>query len=156
MAVLFRWYDRATLYMPNGTYEAGSPQVSIASQALTVALLTSSYTFSASHNVYGDLTNELSTGGGYTSGGKAMTTIALTQATTVSNLTADNVVWTASGGGIPAFRYAVCYINATLNSIVKPLLFAIDNNGSDVPATTAPNTLTVTWNATGVFQVAHS
>lgn len=156
MAVLFRWYDRATLYMPNGTYEAGSPQISIAAQPITVALLTSSYTFSASHVVYSDLTNELTTTGGYTAGGQALASITLVQATTVTNLDAADVVWTASGGGIAAFRYAVAYINATVNSIVKPLLFAIDNNGSDVPATTAPNTLTVTWNATGIFQVTHS
>lgn len=156
MAALFKWYDRATLYVANGTYEAGSPQISLAAQPITVALLTSTYTFSASHNVYGDLSNELTTTGGYTAGGQALGTVALTQSTTVSNLTAANVTWTASGGGIAAFRYAVLYINATVNSVVKPLIAAIDNNGSDVPATTAPNTLTITWNATGVLQIAHS
>lgn len=156
MAALFKWYDRACLYMPNGTYEAGSPQISIAAQPIQVALLTSTYTFSAAHNIYGDLTNELTTTGGYTAGGQAIASLALAQATAVANLTGNSVVWTASGGGIAAFRYAVAYINATVGGIVKPLLFAIDNNGSDVPATTAPNTLSVVWNATGVLQVAHS
>jgi hypothetical protein len=156
MAALFKWYDRATLYIGDGTYEAGSPQIPISSQPIRVALLTSTYTFSAAHNVYGDLTNELTTSGGYTLGGAAVPTLAYAQATTVSNLTGGNVVWTASGGGIPAFRYAVAYINATVNSIIKPLLFCIDNNGVDVPATSAPNTLTVVWNATGIFQTQHS
>lgn len=156
MAVLFKWYDRATLYMPNGTYEAGSPQISVAAQPLTIALLTSTYTFAASHNVFADLTNELTTTGGYTAGGLALTSLSLAQATTVSNLTATTATWTASGGGIAAWRYAVVYVNATVNAIVKPLLFALDNNGSDVPATVAPNTLSVTWNATGIFQVSHS
>jgi hypothetical protein len=156
MAALFRWYDRATLYSLNGTYEAGSPQISIAAQPITVALLTSTYTFSAAHNVFADLTNELTTTGGYTAGGQAVAGLTFVQASTVSNLAGNNVVWTASGGGIAAFRYAAIYINATLNSVVKPLIAAIDNNGSDVPATTAPNTLTVTWNATGIFQVTHS
>lgn len=156
MAALFKWYDRATLYMPNGTYEAGSPQISIAAQPITVALLTSTYTFSASHNVYGDLTNELTTTGGYTAGGLALSGLSLVQASSVSNLDATDATWTASGGGIAAFRYAVGYINATVNTIVKPLIFCIDNNGADVPATTAPNTLSIVWNATGVFQVAHS
>lgn len=156
MAALFKWYDRACLYMPNGTYEAGSPQISVAAQPITVCLLTSTYTFAATHNVYGDLTNELTTTGGYTIGGSAIGSLTLTQASAVTNLTGSNVVWTASGGGIAAFRYAVGYLNATVNAVVKPLLFAIDNNGADVPATTAPNTLTVTWNGTGVFQVAHS
>lgn len=156
MAALFKWYDRACLYMPNGTYEAGSPQISIAAQPLTVALLTSTYTFSAAHNLYSDLTNELTTTGGYTAGGQAIAGLTLTQSTTVTNLTGTNVVWTASGGGIAAFRYAAVYINATVNGIVKPLLWVIDNNGSDVPATTAPNTLTYVANATGFMQVAHS
>jgi hypothetical protein len=156
MAALFKWYDRATLYMPNGTYEAGSPQISIAAQPITVALLTSTYTFSASHNVYADLTNELTTTGGYTAGGAAISGLTLTQSSTVTNLTGSTVTWTASGGGIAAFRYAAIYVNATVNSVVKPLIAVIDNNGSDVPATTAPNTLSVVWNATGILQVAHS
>lgn len=156
MAVLFKWYDRATLYAGNGTYNAGSPQVSIAAQAITIALLTSTYTFSAGHVTYSDLTNELTTTGGYTAGGQAVGSVTFVQATTVSNVAGSTVVWTATGGGIAAFRYAAAYINATVNSIVKPLLFLLDNNGSDVPATTAPNTLSVVWNGTGLFQYAHS
>lgn len=156
MAALFKWYDRATLYVANGTYEAGSPQISISAQPVTVALLTSTYSFSASHNVYGDLTNELTTTGGYTAGGQALAGQTFVQSSTVSNFDANDLVWTASGGGIAAFRYAAIYINATLNGVVKPLIGVIDNNGSDVPATTAPNTLTIVWSATGVFQVAHS
>jgi hypothetical protein len=156
MAALFKWYDRACLYMPNGTYEAGSPQISIAAQPLTVALLTSTYTFAATHNVFADLTNELTTTGGYTAGGQALASVTLLQSSTVTNLDAADLVWTASGGGIAAFRYAAIYINATVNTIVKPLVGVIDNNGADVPATTAPNTLTIVWNATGIFQVAHS
>jgi hypothetical protein len=160
MAVLFRWYDRATLYVANGTYNStttlGSASLSVASQPFTVALLTSTYTFSASHNVYGDLTNELTTSGGYTAGGAAIGSETYAQSTTVSNFGGATVTWTASGSGIPAFRYAAIYVNATVASIVKPLLAVIDNNGSDVPATTAPNTLSVVWNGTGIWQMAHS
>lgn len=150
MAAIIRWYDRATLYVANSTYG------NLAVQPITVALLTSSYTFSASHVVYADLTNELPSSGGYTQPGQAISSLLLTQATTVTNLTGQNVTWTASGGGIGAFRYAVAYINATVNGIVKPLLFAVDNNGVDIGATTAPNPLTVSWNATGIAQIAHS
>lgn len=156
MATLFKWYDRATLYVGDGTYNAGTPQVSITAQPVTVALLTSTYTYSASHNIYADLTNELTTSGGYTAGGLALASKTLVQASTVTNFDAADAQWTASGGGIPAFRYAALYINATVNGIVKPLIGVIDNNGVDVPATTAPNTLTIVWNATGIFQVAHS
>jgi hypothetical protein len=156
MAVLFKWYDRACLYVADGTYEAGSPQISLAAQPLTVALLTSTYTFDATHTVYANLTNELTTTGGYTAGGQALAGVSFTQSSTVSNLDANDTVWTASGGGIAAFRYAAIYINATVNSVVKPLVAVLDNNGADVPATTAPNPLTIVWNGTGVLQVAHS
>ena len=62
MAVIAQWYDRATKYIGDSTYGA------IASQAVTVVLLTSTYTFNAAHNIYADLTNELTTSGGYTLG----------------------------------------------------------------------------------------
>lgn len=161
MAALFKWYDIATQYIGDKTYESsagGTTATALAAQPLTMALLTSTYTFSAAHTTYANLTNELTTTGGYTIGGQAISGLTFTQAAPASNMTGSNVVWTASGGGIAAFRYAACYWNSAsaFNGITKPLLFIIDNNGADVPATTAPNTLTITWNATGIFQIAHS
>ncbi len=160
MTVLANWYNRATLYIGNGTYQStgaiGSASLSIASQSYKVALLTSSYTFSAAHAVYGDLTNELTTANGYTAGGLALGTLAFTQATTVTNFTAANASWASSGTGIPAWRHAVIYVNATVGGIVKPLLIDFDNNGSDVALTPSGSNLVIAWNATGIFQVAHS
>ena len=78
------------------------------------------------------------------------------QATAVTNYDAVDPSWTASGGGIPAFRYAVFYINATVNSIVKPLLLCVGDVAADVPATVAPNPLSIQLNATGLFQITHS
>src|SRR5450755_3665583 len=99
MAVLQRWYDRACLYATNATWEStttlGSASISFASQPLTIALLTSTYTFAATHNVYADLTNELTTSGGYTLGGQAVSTVAVTQASAVTNVTGLTVTWTA-------------------------------------------------------------
>jgi hypothetical protein len=123
---------------------------------MKVALLTSSYTFSSSHTVYADLTNELTTSGGYIAGGLALSGVAWTQSGAVTNFTCTNPSWTASGGGIPAFRYAVFYCTATLLTIVKPLLLCFDNNGSDVAATASGSNLVLTLNATGLFQQAHS
>jgi len=160
LAALFKWYDRATLYVANATWEStgalGSASIAVNSQPWTAALLTSAYTFSAAHNVYADLTNELTTTGGYTAGGLLIPSLTYVQSSTVSNFGAASAVWTASGSGIAAFRYAAIYLNATLAGVVKPLAFLIDNNGADVPATTAPNTLSLTWNATGVWQMTHS
>lgn len=159
MAVTGRWYDSATQKTSNGSWNStstlGSASISLASQPMKVALLNSSYTFSAAHTVYADLTNEIANGQGYTTGGVALTTVAFTQSAPVSNLTCDNPTWTASGTGIPAWRFAVFYMTATLLTIVKPLMFALDN-GVDVAATPSGNNLVITLNASGLIQIAHS
>ncbi len=160
MAVVFRWFDAATKKMGDASYQStttlGSASISIASQPMKVALLSSSYTFSSSHTVYADLTNEIANGQGYTTGGVALGTVAWTQSSTVTNFKAANATWTASGTGIPAWRFAVCYCTATLETIVKPLIFCLDNNGSDVALTASGSTLQITWNATGIWQLGHS
>lgn len=160
MAVLAKWYDsvckKALDASLASTSTLGSASISIASQPMKVALLTSSYTFSSSHTVYADLTNELANGNGYTTGGVALGTVAWTQSGAVTNFSCANPSWTASGSGIPAFRYAVFYCTSTLLTIVKPLLLLFDNNGSDVAATASGSNLVLTLNATGLFQVGHS
>jgi hypothetical protein len=161
MAVLFRWYDVATQKVSDGTWNStgaiGSASLSLASQPITVCLIKSTYTFSAAHTVYGDVSaQEIGGGTGYTVGGAALAALTYTQAAPVSNLTATNPSWTASGAGIAAFRYAVFYINATVGGVTKPLMFAFDNNGSDVAATPSGQTLLISFNATGIFQHTHS
>ena len=160
MAVLFRWYDRACTKMGDASYQStttlGSASISIASQPMKIALLTSTYTFASTHTVYADLTNELGNANGYSTGGVALGTVAWTQASGVTNFTAANASWTSSGTGIPAWRFAVCYCTATLETIVKPLIFCLDNNGSDVALTPSGSNLVITWNAAGVWQLGHS
>lgn len=123
-----------------------------------LALLSSAYTPSAGdagHEVYGDLTNEIANGNGYTTGGIALTSVALSMASGVVKFTSAAAVWTASGGSIPAWRYGVIYQDTTVNGKVKPLLgyFIGDNTPADIPATTAGNTLTFTPNAAGILTV---
>jgi hypothetical protein len=158
MAVSFNWYDISTQFGLDGTWEAGSPQISIASQPIYLGLLTSSYTFSAGHTLWGTSgvsSNEIANGNGYVTNGLALSSLALTQAAPVSNFTAANAVWTASGGSIAAWQYAVAYIRATVNGHLNPLLFVI-NAGAVIGPTTTGNPTGVNWNGTGVFQQAHS
>jgi hypothetical protein len=151
MAAAGKWklYEAANLHLADGTFDLDN-----ASLGLTMALFLSTSncnTLSVGTGVYGDLTNEVATNFGYTQGGIALTGETWTKSASVSTFDCDNVVWTASGGSIVA-RFAVIYCNATVNSIVKPLLCVslLDTAPADKTATDG-NTFTVTINASGVF-----
>ena len=103
--------------------------------------------------VFADVTNELPTGGGYTAGGAACPSVALTQTAGVVKFTCAPIVWTATGGGIPAWRRMVMYYLGTLNGKVNPLVGNAlgDSTPADIPATSAGNTLTITPNANGIL-----
>lgn len=128
-----------------------------ASLGLTMALFLSTSnceTLSVGTGVYGDLTNEHSNANGYTTGGIALTGETWTNSGGTTTFDCDNVVWTASGGSIVC-RFAVIYCNATVNSIVKPLLCVslLDTTPANVTATDG-NTLTIAINASGVFTLS--
>jgi len=64
---------------------------------------------------------EISAGNGYTAGGTAAGSNAYSQTSGTGKLTANDVVFTASGGTIGAFRYAILY-NDTPTSPADPLI----------------------------------
>ena len=146
MAASITLYDNLTKRMLDQTHLLDP------ANTFKVTLHTSTYTPSAAHSVYADLTNELTTANGYTNGGLALGSVAVTTVTTNdAKWAAANAVWTASGGSIAAWRYAVVRAVGTLNSLVDPLLFYITGDTVDIPATTNGNTLTLTWNASGII-----
>lgn len=73
----------------------------------------------ATHAVRGDVT-ELSTTGGYTSGGEDTQNDGTETGGTLS-VTGVDVTWTASGGGFGPFRYVILY-NDTPTSPADPLI----------------------------------
>src|SRR4051812_16543613 len=81
-------------------------------------LATSTYapnTTVTGHSVLADVTNELANGNGYTTGGVVLTTVAVAAfSTTGYKLSSDPASWTASGTGIPAWRYGVIYVSGAL------------------------------------------
>ena len=107
------------------------------------------------NTVYGDLTSEHANANGYTTGGVALSGITLNRSGQVVTFDVADLLpgWTAAGGSI-VFRNAVIYKNATVNSIVKPLLCTClaDTTPGD-STTTDTNTLSFTMNASGIFTV---
>jgi len=138
----FTLYNGVAAYIGDGTIDLNS-------DTFKIVLLTSSYTTSGSHDVYSDLTNELSTANGYTSGGATLASVTYSQTSGVAKWDSADQVWTASGGSIVA-RYAVIYDSTASNKLIGYLL--LDSAPADVTATDG-NTLTVGPNASnGWFQ----
>lgn len=145
-------YEYAKEYLCDGTHDLDNTGLGY---KMALFLSTSNCdTLSVGTGVYGDLTNEHANANGYTTGGQALTTEAWTHSGGTSTFDCDNVVWTASGGSIVA-RFAVIYVDATVNTIVKPLLCVclLDTTPADVTATDG-NTFTISINASGVFTVS--
>ena len=68
----------------------------------------------ATNSVKADLT-EIAAGNGYTAGGTQATISSSAQSSGVYKLTVADVVFTASGGAITTFRYAVLYDDTAAN-----------------------------------------
>lgn len=98
--------------------------------------------------------SEIANGNGYTTGGVALTGVALTQTAGVVKFTSAAASWTATGAGFPAWRRVVVYYVGTLNGKVNPIVgHALgDATPADIPATTTSNSpLTVTPSASGII-----
>lgn len=144
MTASITFYNSFNKYKSDGT-------IDVDTDTFKVILVSSSYTFAATHTVYADITNELSTANGYTSGGATLASVTWTQSTVTCTFDAADTVWTASGGSIVA-RRAIIYKSGTANAIVNPLVCSIllDTTPADVTTTTG-NTLTLQWNASGIY-----
>lgn len=122
-----------------------------------LGLVTNSWTPSTTTTeLWGDAglsSNQIAGGTGYTTDGVTLDSFSIALDSGSVKVTCAAEVLTASGGGIDAWRYGVVYYSGTLNSKVNPVVgwFLGDSTPADVPATTAPNTLTITPNASGLF-----
>lgn len=97
----------------------------------------------ATNTILANIT-QITAANGYVSGGNA-TTITNTETAGVSTVAGTQVVYTASGGSIGPFRYAVLY-NDTQTVPVKPLVSWVDYGSAVTLA--AGDTLTIRFNAT--------
>lgn len=104
---------------------------------------------SAANTVKADIT-EISAGSGYSAGGTAVASNAYSQTSGTAKLTGTDVTFTASGGSIASWRYAVLY-NDTSTS--DSLIGWWDYGSSRVIA--SGESFPIDWDATnGILQVA--
>jgi hypothetical protein len=97
----------------------------------------------SSNTVLANIT-QISNGNGYTTGGTAVGSSAYSQTSGTATLSGADVVFTASGGSVGPFRYAVLY-NDTPTSPADPLIGFWDNGSSITLADT--ETFTVDFGA---------
>jgi hypothetical protein len=81
----------------------------------TLKVLLTNTAPSLSNTQKSDISGELSTANGYTSGGATVTITSSAQSSGLYTLIATDVTWTASGGSIGPFRYAVFYNDTATN-----------------------------------------
>jgi hypothetical protein len=89
--------------------------VNLGSDTLRVMLTNTAPT--SSNGLKGDLT-EISSGNGYTAGGTAATISSSAQTSGTYKLVLADVVFTASGGAIGPFRYAVLYDDTSTSDVL--------------------------------------
>lgn len=110
-------------------------------------MLCTSATFSAADTTLAGITKtEVANGNGYTTGGQALTNVAVTTVTTNdAKFTADTVTWSATGGSIAA-SYGILYNDSDVDD--PPLLF-IDFGQSESAGDGTD--FKVIWNTNGII-----
>lgn len=89
----------------------------------TIKVMLTSDAPSLSWDEKADVTGELSTANGYTAGGATLSVTSSSQSSGLYTLMASDVTWTASGGSIGPFRYAIFYDDTASGD---PLLWYVD------------------------------
>lgn len=127
-----------------------------------MALVDSSYTPDAAntgHDEWADASgDELASGNGYTTGGATLASDTVSTTTNGHKYDSDDPSWTATGSGIPAWRYGVMYVSGSLWGKTNPLIgyFLGDSTPADVPLTTSGNPLTITAPSSGWFDLTQA
>lgn len=138
MAVTISPYNHTAAKFADGSFAVGD--------TYKLKLLTAA-TFDATHTTLAATGGtEVANGNGYTTGGAALTGVAVTTVTTNdAKFDADDVSWTASGGALTA-SFGILYCDTDTND--PPVAF-INFDGSQSAGDGTQ--FKVIWNASGIF-----
>lgn len=120
-------------------------------QSDTLKIMLTNTTPVATNTLKGDLT-EIGTGNGYSAGGNTLTVSSSAQTSGTYKLVVADTTFTASGGSVGPFRYAVMY-DDTPTSPAKPLIGFWDY-GSSISLADGESFVVDFDNTNGVLQLA--
>ena len=134
----------------------GNSTLNLAATTYRMTLHTSaSNANTATLGVYGSVNNEVAEANGYSSSGKALTTERWTVGAASAGqymFDVDDVIWTATGGGINAIKFAVIWISGA--SANARHLLCRSQLTSGAFNLSQNNTLTIQINSAGVLTFA--
>jgi hypothetical protein len=140
-----------------GSSSAGNaPNVDWLSDNIYIGLCTSSYVPNQQTDEFWStpVANEVAGGTGYTTNGALLAGKTLATATLTTTFSASSpAAWTASGAGFSA-AYAVIYDRTPATDATRPLICYIDFGRTITLAAT--DTLTITFNGSGIFTITVS
>ncbi len=129
----------------------GSGLIDLDTDTIRIMLVRNSYIPSqATHEFRRDVTDEV-TGGGYSSGGMAVTGLTLSLGGGTTNWTGNDVTWPQDAGGFLNARYGILYKDTTVDSTRR--LIAFLNFGGNKTNVTGLFTIAIAANG-GFFNAA--
>lgn len=140
MAITSGGYNHLTEIMGDGT-------IDLDGDTFNIILLDSNFTFDATNTQLSDISaDEIAAGNGYTAGGLTLSNVSWTRSGSKTVFSADDAVWTATGGPMAAASYAAVYDYTHANHL---LIGYINLDGN---FTTLENgTLTIAFDPTDGF-----
>lgn len=141
-ATAFQLYNEAKKYIGNGTLVLGTTAFKL--KLCTSASNASTFTLST----FASVTNEISARGGYVANGRPLANMAWTVGASAKSykFDADDLIITASGSSLNNVKFAVIGVSggkALCWSRLSTAQFTV----------TSPNTLTIQFNALGIFEI---
>lgn len=148
-AQAFKLYNRAIRKLGAGTIALPG--------AVRIALVGSASNFATSTlTLFGSITDQVTSGNGYSSSGKALASESWTQGTSGGQIKFDatDPVWTATGGAINSIKGCVLFMSGASAGACHLLAWA--SLTSTAFNLASGNTLTLQFNSSGIFTVANA